>query len=188
MSNSHLKRSASAVAATVLLTVAGILGSSPAEALAAKKPTCYPTISPDCPIDVTISLETLIGGQSFTVIMFGLDPGAESTVSLKHKTQLGQVTVAADGTATFTLTAPEAEGTYTLTVSGTDGGKPVARTVVIKVEASGGVTSSAQIRPASATVEAREHDVLASLGQAGIALVAIGGGIAYGLRRRHPSH
>lgn len=186
MSDSLVRRSASAVAAAVLLAAVGICGATPAEAFATKKPTCYPTVSPACPLGITISLDTLIGGQSFTVIMFGLDPGTESTVKVKHKTQLGQVTVAGDGTATFALTAPEAEGTYTLTVAGVDDGKEVSRTVVIKVEA--GVTSSALFRPASAEVEPRSQEVLATLGQAAIALVAIGGGIAYGLRRRHTSH
>lgn len=192
----HTSRSARLLAAATLAALLTVVGVGPADAAKPTSPpgkpvhppskNCYPIVSPNCPVSITISLIVVAPGVVVTVTVFGLDAGTTVDIFV-DSTKVGTGTVSINGTVSIDFTAPLQPGTYKVAAIGTDEGKQVTKTTPLRVSSTTAAALTAPIRPASAVVGLADHVTPAGIGQAAIAATAIAGGIVYGLRRRRSS-
>jgi len=167
-----------------LIVSGGLLVGTAAATGTASAQSTYPTTRQS----ITISDPTAFPGQELTATATDLDPGTSATGTLNSTPiALGTKIVPASGTVSFSFRVPsDFVGAHSVTIQGTRNGAPITLNVPFTVAATDGGTGGTGgtgTQPRGNLVRTGAGSTL-PLGQAGIALLAIGGGAVCVAKRR----
>ena len=171
-----------AAAAVMVLAVFGLGATAAAQPVT---PTTYQPVTPTVTAPATVS-----PGASFVVVFSGCQLGETVNVTLAGVTVAttctgaggtGRLMQPAGGTASATLTAPTAPGTYTITATGLTSGFTASTTITVVAQ----TTTTAARTGGGGGLPTTGSDS-EPIVQIGVGLVAVGAGLAFvAHRRRH---
>jgi LPXTG-motif cell wall-anchored protein len=150
------------------------------------------TAQPYPPVTPTVTApSTVVPGGTFVVVFNGCQLGETVNVTLAGVTVAttctgaggtGRLMQAAGGSASATLTAPTAPGTYTITATGLTSGLTASTTITVVAQ-----TPTTRATGGGGGLPTTGSDSSSTLWIAGTAVIVGAGLLAVGLKRRRPA-